>query len=257
MGRLIDLTGQKFGRLTALSLVPKEERPNQKYAYWLCKCDCGTEKMVESYHLRKGQIQSCGCYSREQFIKYNKSEKHRQEVALQKTKSELGNIYGQLLVIDKAENRRYGAAAWKCRCSCGNEIVVSGKELRTGDTQSCGCLKSTGEAKIIALLQQYQIPFEKEKTFDDCFYPDTQYKPRFDFFVNNSYLIEYDGEQHFNKQNPWYREGKDEYKTQWAQQKNIPLIRIKYTELKELTINNLLLKEGDNNAPISEYNSVT
>lgn len=245
MGKLIDLTGQKFGRLTVLSLVPREERPDQKHAYWYCQCDCGTIKKVESYHLRKGQIQSCGCYSTEKFIEYNKSDKHKQDVSEQKTKSEIGNIYGQLTVLERANNRRYGCAAWKCKCSCGNEIIVSGRELRTGDTQSCGCLKSAGEAKIISLLMQYNIPFEKEKTFNNCYYLDSGYKPRFDFYVNQQYLIEFDGIQHFDKNNPWFRKDKDDFKTNWAKENNIPLIRIKYNQLENLSIKDLLLKEGD------------
>lgn len=142
MGKLIDLTGQKFGLLTVISLVPREERPNKNYAYWFCQCKCGNIKKVESYHLRNGEIKSCGCYSAQKFLEYNKSEKHKQDVSNQKTKSEIGNIYGLLTVIEKAENRRYGSVAWKCKCKCGNEVIISGKELRNGDTKSCGCLKS-------------------------------------------------------------------------------------------------------------------
>jgi hypothetical protein len=32
-------------------------------------------------------------------------------------------------------------AIWRCKCSCGNEVSVVGKDLRTGKTQSCGCLQ--------------------------------------------------------------------------------------------------------------------
>ena len=38
MGKFIDLTGQKFGRLTAKSKLPLED--GQKIIYWLCDCDC-------------------------------------------------------------------------------------------------------------------------------------------------------------------------------------------------------------------------
>lgn len=55
---LIDLTGQKFGRLTVISRV---WRLNCKDALWLCKCDCGNLKVVYGYHLKKGSTQSCGC----------------------------------------------------------------------------------------------------------------------------------------------------------------------------------------------------
>ena len=92
---------------------------------------------------------------------------------------------------------------------------------------------------------EYNIPFEKEKIFDSCVYPDSGYHPRFDFYIDNCYLIEFDGKQHFDQNNPWFREGKDDFKTQWAQENQIPLIRIKYDRLNDLSIQDLLLKEGE------------
>ena len=52
-----DLTGQKFGRLTVLGLV--EIKRNQ--TYWLCRCSCGTEKVVCCRTLTSGHAKSCGC----------------------------------------------------------------------------------------------------------------------------------------------------------------------------------------------------
>jgi len=58
--------GQKFNRLTILSFSHKDKR----YAiYWKCKCDCGTIKTVRQNHLKRGDIKSCGCYSKEVFRK--------------------------------------------------------------------------------------------------------------------------------------------------------------------------------------------
>lgn len=58
MGKMIDLTGQKFGRLTATLLT---KRTNRKEAYWVCLCECGNTTTVSGYHLRSGHTQSCGC----------------------------------------------------------------------------------------------------------------------------------------------------------------------------------------------------
>lgn len=55
--RFIDLTGQRFGRLIVIERA--ESRSNQ--TYWKCRCDCGNEKVVDSYNLRKGLVKSCGC----------------------------------------------------------------------------------------------------------------------------------------------------------------------------------------------------
>lgn len=52
--RLIDLTGQKFGRLTVI------ERHDKKR--WKCVCDCGNITYSNGYQLRKGITVSCGCY---------------------------------------------------------------------------------------------------------------------------------------------------------------------------------------------------
>lgn len=54
-------------------------------------------------------------------------------------KNEIGNVYGYLTVLKRVENSKEGRARWLCRCKCGNEIVVLGKSLRSGNTKSCGC----------------------------------------------------------------------------------------------------------------------
>lgn len=59
----IDITGQRFGRLTVLSLVPKEERPwKNKERAWYCKCDCGNICIVRQRSLLSARFtRSCGC----------------------------------------------------------------------------------------------------------------------------------------------------------------------------------------------------
>ena len=52
---------------------------------------------------------------------------------------EIGNTYGYLTVLERAPNNKEGRAMWKCKCKCGNELVVLGKHLRSGNTKSCGC----------------------------------------------------------------------------------------------------------------------
>ena len=55
--RLIDLTGQPFGRLTVLKRWPVKQG---KHVLWLCRCSCQREVRVRSQHLRKKRIKSCG-----------------------------------------------------------------------------------------------------------------------------------------------------------------------------------------------------
>ena len=54
-------------------------------------------------------------------------------------KNEIGNVYGYLTVIARAENDGSGRARWLCQCKCGNQVEVFGKSLRNGNTKSCGC----------------------------------------------------------------------------------------------------------------------
>ncbi|MCJ7790534.1 MAG: hypothetical protein MUP69_10255 [Candidatus Atribacteria bacterium] len=60
---LMDLTGQKFGRLTVI----KRSYPNNKQgnANWLCKCECGKEKVIRNGDLKRGHTRSCGCLYKE------------------------------------------------------------------------------------------------------------------------------------------------------------------------------------------------
>lgn len=60
--RYKDITGKRFGRWLVISLEA-EKTSNRKAAYWLCRCDCGTEKIVSGVMMRTGDSTSCGCYS--------------------------------------------------------------------------------------------------------------------------------------------------------------------------------------------------
>ncbi|MEE1303121.1 MAG: hypothetical protein UHD64_10100 [Bacteroidales bacterium] len=62
MSRAINITGQKFGRLTAIKPCGKTNAGN---VLWLCKCDCGKETTVPTQHLRSGNTKSCGCFNSE------------------------------------------------------------------------------------------------------------------------------------------------------------------------------------------------
>ena len=71
MKRFMDLTGQRFGRLTVLERAEDVRYPSPTRkkgilkVHWLCRCDCGTEKVIAASHLRSGKVISCGCYQRE------------------------------------------------------------------------------------------------------------------------------------------------------------------------------------------------
>ena len=71
MGRFIDLTGMRFGRLTALYRTDSETKATK----WHCKCDCGNEVDVCMGKLRTGNTRSCGCLKSE--LRTELNYKHR------------------------------------------------------------------------------------------------------------------------------------------------------------------------------------
>lgn len=230
-----DLTGQHFGRLTVIAL--KEIDVNNKYAIWHCKCECGNEVDIAGYSLTHGRTKSCGCLNK--------------ELASQRSLQDLtGKTFGKLTVLYRATEIG-DRVKWHCKCSCGNEKDIEAYSLTHGLTQSCGCnIASRGEQIIQQLLEQNHIIYEKEKIFESCYFTDTNRLARFDFFINNSYLIEFDGIQHFKERNSGWGiknplnkiQQHDEFKNQWCKNNNIPLIRIPYTHLNELCIEDLLLE---------------
>ena len=231
MGKKIDLTGQKFEKL--LVIKETDKRDSSGCIIWECQCDCGNQTYATSSDLRRGHKRSCGCLGKEQII--NLGQKNYKDITNQR--------FGKLIAIEKTDLRKDGKVYWKCKCDCGNYCTASGKSLRNGNIQSCGCLKSVGEQRISKLLFQHNIPFEREKIFSD-------FKPyRYDFYINNCYVIEYDGKQHFQDYS-WGSErhslqesqNRDILKNSYCYKNNIPIIRIPYTHLSKLSIKDLLLE---------------
>ena len=236
----IDLTNQHFGHLLVLYEVPKEQRKSPSKVAWKCLCDCGNEVIVSADKLRRGEQKSCG---------------HQCQLYKDKfIKDLIGQHFGKLTVVKDSGERTNKSVIWECKCDCGNTVKYSSQTLQKGRALSCGCLKeSFGEHQISKLLSEHGISFEREKTFDSCRFSDTNKLARFDFWVNNSYLIEFDGSQHFIADNyKWNTEEKlektkahDDYKNNWCEKNHIPLIRIPYTHMKEICIKDLLLEQSN------------
>lgn len=120
MGKFIDLTGQRFGRLVVKELVPSDGR---KGTFWLCQCDCGNTTVVAGQELRRGGTKSCGCLKGNHPIK-----------------DYTGKKIGMLTVLRRADKNIDNCAAWVCQCSCGNIVTLRSGVLRAGQ-KSCGCLR--------------------------------------------------------------------------------------------------------------------
>ena len=239
MPALIDLTGQKFGRMEVLEKAPSKNGS----VMWVCKCDCGNIKIVRGESLKSGRTKSCGCYQKEkasETLSINASSVY---------KDFLNQHIDFLTVIEKTNQRaQNGSIIWKCKCDCGNIIYKNTKELSLQKSCHCGCqnITSLGERKINQILTDNNIPFIQQHWFEDCRY-ETKMPARFDFFVDNKYLIEYDGEQHFIEVEAWggaehlkKTQEHDAFKNKYCKEHNIPLIRIPYNEIYNINLEMLL-----------------
>jgi len=125
MGKKLDLTGQQFGRLTVMREYGNDGTKHKR-VLWMCKCVCGNESVVLSSKLTFGHTKSRGCY---------RYDKMRESCKI----NILGMRFGKLLVIKEYPSYVCGRVAWVCKCDCGNTTTVIGKNLRNGNTASCGC----------------------------------------------------------------------------------------------------------------------
>lgn len=236
MSKYIDLKDQIFGRLKVLE--KDNSRKTNNGSYWLCECECGNVKSIKSSSLRRGEIQSCGCFRNQRIA----------EVKKLKSESEMLNKrFGKLTVKSRSERKgKDGELYWICECDCGKTIEVLGHSLKRKDgnqTVSCGCYhRSIGATKILTLLTDNNINFIEEYSFIDL--P----KSRFDFAIieNNKIirLIEFDGEQHFKNVPRWggleLQQKRDNIKNKYASSHNIPLVRIPYWEQENITTDLIL-----------------
>ena len=243
-----DMTGQTIGGLTALRIDETKEYGKGKHAYWICKCSkCGKEVSVRSSEFREGR-EDCGCE-----IKKRLGNKMHKELK--------GKVFGHLHIIERDwDSQQSGKhARWICKCDLCGRIEINSSDMITeygkDRCRICGGF-SVGEKKIFELLTNNNINFVHDKGYKDLRYNNTGGVPRFDFRITQNsdcdYIIEFDGEQHF-KQIPIYdsiesfkqRKYRDNFKNEWCKRNNIPLIRIPYTRLNDLCLDDLLLDKTE------------
>lgn len=242
----IDMTGKTVGRWKVIGLDWEKTQQHtyfdgkriRRRLYWICQCSCPkqTIKSVLGQNLRNGSSQSCGCWNKERDRSYERPN-------LQKKLA--GQTINYLQVIDKSKIKKNNSIHWNCQCLlCGSKIVVDGRNLTKENPQfSCGCIKSKGEFTIATILIAANINFSKEYMFKDL--PHRYFD--FALFDDNKQLIaliEYDGEQHFNKSSKYYSENMiqhDKEKNEYCIKNKITLYRIPYWEYQNLQDLNSLL----------------
>lgn len=290
VGRCENLTGVKCNNLTPLFRVANPTEDGR--IYWACKCDCGEYTIARADHLKDGHTKSCGCadhpnlsglkFGKLTVIKFIKSHNGNH---LWECKCDCGNThyatttgllskniksckkcsikslnltgqrFGKLVAISPTIRRtKNGAIFWKCQCDCGNIAYIPSVSLVSGNTKSCGCLLSAGELKIANILRENNIKFEQQKIFDGCIFQDTGKYARFDFYINDEFVLEYDGIQHFyTEEEDNYTEFynmvfdsvydlkiRDHFKTKWCLDHGIKIKRIPYWKYDRISLNMIM-----------------
>lgn len=234
--KTIDMTGWKMSehgipqsKITVIEQVPSKGG----HALWKCKCNCGNPAffIVDGSNLRSGHTLSCGC----ERIGINHKDYSNQFI----NNIWIGNVIGK---------NNQGSYLYDCICFCGNHFISDAIRLINGHKQSCGCLISKGEAKIKEILDELNIIYQQQYPIDDLVGEHGQPR-RVDFaiFKNNQLkcFIEYQGEQHYNLNNPWNRDLVDKEKRQYCKMKNIPLLEIPYNEYNLINKDYILTKLED------------
>lgn len=130
MGTLIDLTGQRFGKLVALEkLSPQPDGVTR----WLCRCDCGNDHIVAYTNLKNGHVTSCGC-------------KKAHDLA--------GKVFGKLTVLYRSEKRykkgNQEYPLWVCRCECGEIVQRMSNSLTNSKERMCtNCLQKSSVQSML------------------------------------------------------------------------------------------------------------
>lgn len=113
-----DLSGQRFHWLIVMHIV--DVTPVR----YLCRCRCGSERILQGNALVSGNTRSCGC---------------QRGLNATKPRVTLHRWYGSLFVLERVLTRSRKHARYRCQCLCGRESTVLAFALLGGTVKSCGC----------------------------------------------------------------------------------------------------------------------
>lgn len=129
MPKFRDLTGQKFGRLTAISHCTHISETGKRRTVWRFICDCGNIKDIVGNDVTSGRTRSCGCL-------HDEAAKAANLIDL------TGLRFGKLVVVSETNRTASKRVRWLCRCDCGRIKPIHGQRLTSGLADSCGCESS-------------------------------------------------------------------------------------------------------------------
>ncbi len=150
--KFIDMTGwimKEHGAPDSRITVLKKDTENKSnLTKWICQCECGTIFSAYGTKLRNGWTRSCGCLQK--------------EITSKRTRNDLtGRQFGNLTAIKPLGTYNH-TVLWECKCKCGNIKQTTSSNLLSGQTRSCGCLKSYGEQLVSEYLNENNISYQSE-----------------------------------------------------------------------------------------------
>ena len=251
--------GEQIGYIDVLKYIERIENEKEIREYE-CYCNaCRTNTIMshnalmvaKSHMVAEGKMPSCGCMKSIGIKNWN--GKNRKDLT--------GMTFGYLYVIGPAEIIYVGTKSkhrqtWKCQCVCGSIIYVTTGDLTSGNTKSCGCILSRGEAIVAEILTKNHIKYRKEYSYHDLL-TSNGFPCRFDFAIQDKKknivcLVEYQGIQHY-KDLGWFgrleREETDQKKKDYCKANQIKLFEIPYNSNIENEVNKIIRYVHDNTVP--------
>lgn len=175
--------GNTYEDLTVLR-AQKIKVGNKERTGFIARCICGKEVEVLPYQLGKGK-KSCGC-------------RREKPAVLKDDLNLIGKVFSELTVIALHSESRVlkkgKSRQWVCKCSCGNEILAVGSNLKSGDTKSCGHLKHIGHNKKPGKFRNKVYDAwknAKHRCYDDDYLSTDNYKGR-GIIMSNEFLNDFD-----------------------------------------------------------------
>lgn len=162
MPKALDITNQRFGKLVAISKAASKSGKT----YWLCKCDCGNEKEIQTSHLTDGRTKSCGCESHKSKSKPVIDFRVRIKIALVEAnghKCACCGLVDEPVVYDFhhviPEEKSFGIA---------NATTTRSKQAYADEAKKCVMVCANCHRKIEKGLinQEFPIIFDEQKYFN-------------------------------------------------------------------------------------------
>ena len=164
--------GKKFNRLTVIEvdmIYSIKAKRNRKH--YICECECGSIKSIRYLNVIKGSVISCGCY--------NDEVRRRNKVK----DPEIGFKFNHLTVVERMPDdiRQSGHKSFRCRCDCGNEVIIGKPFIIMERNKHCGIKgcpynpNRIGEEELIRRKKEYKTKRKERRDWSNRIYQKYDY----------------------------------------------------------------------------------